>query len=62
MQHWDLNPYDAYPDDRSKNWLRASSKLVMKDGVVVIVFNKEAIENLAETSRKRMHVQNLQEW
>jgi hypothetical protein len=22
------NSYDAYPDDRSKNWLRARSKLV----------------------------------
>jgi hypothetical protein len=25
------NPYDAYPDDHSKNWLRARSKLVIKD-------------------------------
>jgi hypothetical protein len=33
------NPYGAYPDDRSKNWLRARSKLVIKDFVVVIVFN-----------------------
>jgi hypothetical protein len=31
------NPYDAYPDDRSKNWLRARSKLVIKDFVAVIV-------------------------
>jgi hypothetical protein len=29
------NPYDAYPDDRSKNWLRAKSKLVIKDRVAV---------------------------
>jgi hypothetical protein len=37
------NPYDAYLDDRSKNWLRARSKLVIKDRVAVIVFNnKEA--------------------
>jgi hypothetical protein len=32
------NPYDIYPDDRSKNWLRARSKLVIKDRVAVIVF------------------------
>jgi hypothetical protein len=25
------NPYDTYPDVRSKNWLRARSKLVIKD-------------------------------
>jgi hypothetical protein len=37
---WIPNPYDAYPDDHSKNWLRGWSKLVMKDGVDVIVFNK----------------------
>jgi hypothetical protein len=30
------NPYDAYPDDRSKNWLRAWSKLVIKDRVAVV--------------------------
>jgi hypothetical protein len=37
------NPYEAYPDDHSKNWLRARSKLVIKDRVFVIVFNnKEA--------------------
>ena len=35
------NPYDAYPDDRSKNWLRARSKLVIKDRVAVIVFNNK---------------------
>jgi hypothetical protein len=27
------NPYDAYPDDCSKNWIRARSKLVIKDRV-----------------------------
>jgi hypothetical protein len=35
------NPYDTYPDDRSKNWLRARSKLVIKDHVAVIVFNSK---------------------
>jgi hypothetical protein len=40
------NPYDAYPDDRSKNWLRARSKLVIKDLVVVIVFNNKEAEKL----------------
>jgi hypothetical protein len=57
------NPYDAYLDDRSKNWLRARSKLVIKDRVAVIVFNnKEAKKNWLRTSRRRLHVQNLQEW
>jgi hypothetical protein len=40
------NPYDAYPDDRSKNWLRARSKLVIKDRVAVIVFNNKEAEKL----------------
>jgi hypothetical protein len=40
------NPYDAYPDNRSKNSLRAMSKLVIKDRVVVILFNNKEIEKL----------------
>jgi hypothetical protein len=40
------NPYDAYPDDRSKNWRRARSKLVIKDRVAVIVFNNKEAEKL----------------
>jgi hypothetical protein len=40
------NPYDAYPDDRSKNWIRARSKLVIKDRVAVIVFNNKEVEKL----------------
>jgi hypothetical protein len=39
------NPYDAYPDDRSKNWIRARSKLVIKDRVAVIVFNNKEADN-----------------
>jgi hypothetical protein len=27
------NPYDAYPDDRSKNWIQARSNLLIKDRV-----------------------------
>jgi hypothetical protein len=47
------NPYDAYPDDRSRNWLRARSKLVIKDRVVVIVFNnKEAEKSAADIEEK----------
>jgi hypothetical protein len=47
------NPHDAYPDDRSKNWLRARSKLVIKDRVVMIVFNnKEAEKLVADTKEK----------
>jgi hypothetical protein len=47
------NPYDAYPDDHSKNWLRASSKLVIKDRVAVIVFYiKEAKKMAADIKEK----------
>jgi hypothetical protein len=56
------NPNDAYPDDHSKNWLRARSKLVIKDHVAVIVFTTKRQKNWLWTSRRRMHVQNLQEW
>jgi hypothetical protein len=52
------NPYDTYPDDRSNNWLRARNRLVIKDRVALIVFNKEA-EKLAVDIKD---VQNLQEW
>jgi hypothetical protein len=41
------NPYDAYPDDRSKNWIRARGKLVIKDRVVVIVFNNKEAQKLS---------------
>jgi hypothetical protein len=41
------NPYDAYTDNRSKNWLRARSKLVIKDRVVVIVFNNKEEEKFS---------------
>jgi hypothetical protein len=57
------NPYDANPDDRSKNCLRSRSKRVIKDHVVVIVFNTtKRKKNWLRTSRRRLHVQNLQEW
>jgi hypothetical protein len=47
------NPYDAYPDDRSMNWLRARSKLVIKVRVAVIVFNnKEADKLVADIKEK----------
>jgi hypothetical protein len=35
------NPYGAYPDDRSMNWLRARSNVVIKDRVAVILFNNK---------------------
>jgi hypothetical protein len=56
------NPYDAYPDDRSKNWLQARSKLVIKDRVAVIVFNNKEAKNWLQTSRRSLHVLNLQKW
>jgi hypothetical protein len=40
------NPYDAYPDDYSENWLRARSKLVIKHRVAVIVFNNKEVEKI----------------
>jgi hypothetical protein len=48
------NPYDAYPDDRSKNWLRASSKLVIKDRVAVTVFNNKEAEKLAAVIKEKI--------
>jgi hypothetical protein len=48
------NPYDAYPDDRSKNWLRARSKLVIKDRVAVIVFNNKEEEKLAADIKEKI--------
>jgi hypothetical protein len=47
------NPYNAYPDDRSKNWLRASSKLVVKDRVAVIVFNNNETEKVATDIKEK---------
>jgi hypothetical protein len=48
------NPYDAYPDNRSKNWLRARSKLVIKDRVAVIVFNNKEAEKLAADIKEKI--------
>jgi hypothetical protein len=48
------NPYDTYPDDRSKNWIRVSSKLVIKDCVAVIVFNNKEVEKLAADIKEKI--------
>jgi hypothetical protein len=48
------NPYDAYPDDRSKNWLRPRSKLVIKDRATVIVFNNKEAEKLAMEIKEKI--------
>jgi hypothetical protein len=48
------NKYDAYPNDRSKNWLRSRSKLVIKDRVVVIVFNNKEAEKLAADMKEKI--------
>jgi hypothetical protein len=48
------NPYDAYPDYRSNNWLRARSKLVIKDRVAVIVFNNKEAEKLAADIKEKI--------
>jgi hypothetical protein len=48
------NPYDTYPDDRSKNWLRARSKVVIKDCVVVIVFSNKEVEKFAADIKEKI--------
>jgi hypothetical protein len=48
------NPYDAYPDDSSRNWLRARSKLVIKDRVAVIVFNNKEAEKLVVDIKEKI--------
>jgi hypothetical protein len=47
-------PYDSYPDDRSKNWIRARSKLVIKDRVAVIVYNNKEAEKLAVDIKEKI--------
>jgi hypothetical protein len=48
------NLYDAYPDNRSKNCLRARSKLVIKDCVAVIVFNNKEAEKLVADIKEKI--------
>jgi hypothetical protein len=48
------NPYDAYLDDYSKNWLRAMSKLVIKVCVAVIVFNNKEAEKLVADIKEKI--------
>jgi hypothetical protein len=48
------NPYDAYPDDRSKNWLRARSKLMIKDRVAVTVLNNKEAEKLVGDIKEKI--------
>jgi hypothetical protein len=48
------NTYDACPDDCSNNWLRARSKLVIKDLVAVVVFNNKEAEKLATDIKERI--------
>jgi hypothetical protein len=48
------NPYGAYPDDRSMNWLRARSNVVIKDRVAVILFNNKGVEKLAADIKEKI--------
>jgi hypothetical protein len=48
------NPYDAYPNDHSKNWVQARSKLVIKDRVTVIVFNNKEAEKLSADIKEKI--------
>jgi hypothetical protein len=59
---WYPNPYDAYPDDRSKNWIRARSKLVIKDRVAVIVFNNKEAEKLAADIKEKIACAESSGW
>ena len=53
------NPYDAITDDRSRNWMRARSKLVVTDGVAKIVINKVANESVAaDIMEKNAHAES----
>jgi hypothetical protein len=56
------NPYDAYPDDRSKNLLRVRSKLMIKNCVAVIVFNNKDAENLAMNIKEKISCAESLEW
>jgi hypothetical protein len=44
----------AYPNDHSKNWIRASSKLVIKECVAVIVFNNKEAKKLATDIKEKI--------
>jgi hypothetical protein len=48
------NPYDAYPDACSKNWIQARSKLAITDRVAVIVFNNKEAEKLATDIKEKI--------
>jgi hypothetical protein len=48
------NPYDAYPDDHSKNWLRSRTKLMIKDRVAMIVFNNKEAEKMAADIKEKI--------
>jgi hypothetical protein len=48
------NLYDAYPDDRFRNWLRGRSKLVIKDRVAVTVFNNKEVKKLAADIKEKI--------
>jgi hypothetical protein len=48
------NLYDASPDDRSRNWLRGRSKLVIKDRVAVTVFNNKEVQKLATDIKEKI--------
>ena len=48
------NPWDDYP--WSRNWMRARSRLEVKDNIAEIKWNKEENKKWLKTSRKGMHM------
>jgi hypothetical protein len=42
------NPWDEYPDERSRTWLQARSRLQVKDDVAEILWNKDSAKQVTE--------------
>ncbi|TVU00972.1 hypothetical protein EJB05_53584, partial [Eragrostis curvula] len=47
------NPWDGYPQGRSRNWLRARSELVVADGVATIKWKQESTEKVSEEMKEK---------
>jgi len=47
------NPYEEYPEGRTRNWLRARSKLVISEGVTTIEWKTEATKRLSEEIKEK---------
>ena len=47
------NPYEEYPEGRTRNWLRARSKLVILEGVATIEWKTDATRRLSEEIKEK---------